>query len=77
MSLMLALIAVSSAAEAAPAHSGLSNCALSLAAAAPDGMGILARLFSSITEPISLVLMGFCLIGLSVVVRKSSGKRGQ
>lgn len=55
-----------------------SRCAALLVSVSPSSLGILERISSSMTEPIRLVLVGVCLIGLSLVVRRrSSRKRGR
>jgi hypothetical protein len=68
--MFFALIAVGSAAWAAPAHSGVGNLAVSLGGISPGKAAMLLDFFSSITEPVGLVLMGICLIALSVLLRK-------
>lgn len=71
MLIFLAVVVMSSGVRALHAH-GASNTS------PPDSAGFSARIFSAMTEPIGLVLMGVCLIALSFVVRRRvSSKRSR
>lgn len=75
----LAVLAVSFAAWAEPAHGGAGNGkGLFLAGIFSESAGFLSRMSHAITEPIGLFLMGAGLIALSIVVRRRAfGKRGR
>lgn len=63
MFIFLVVVVMSSGVWALHAH-GASNTP-------PDSAGFSARISSAMTEPIGLVLLGVCLIALSLVVRRS------
>lgn len=74
----IAPLAVGSAAWTALAHGGVHNFSASFALLYEGTTGILTRTFLGMAEPVRLLLMGVCLIALSVIVRRrGSGKRNR
>ena len=70
--LIFLAVVLASSAVAALQEQGAGN------ASSGDSAGVFRRISSVMTEPVGLVVMGVCLIGLSFVVRRRvSGKRSR